>query len=582
MTTNIIVTTLAAFAWLVGSFSYWKSRKLEKELEEREKEMKRKIYEISILKELGERTGYSLDVQRIVDIITGTLEQLIKYSVVSYMLIEPEKIYFKAHLEEPVHKKFIVEIKDRMLKSLSALSDKEFTKEQVEEILSGAILSEDLEKSVRSFFNIPLVIGGKVVGVLTISNTKAGLYKEEEMTILYKITQQASQAVTRLQEVVEIEQRKLNSMVESMAEAVVMTDKDYRIVVANPAVKKIIGIDDKKENVTIFDFIDNLEGKFDIRGKLEESVEFDKIITLDNIMIRDRFFQIFVSPVKSGEGLTKGNILGGVVIFHDVTKEKEVEKMRDDFTSMMVHELRSPLVGIKAMAEGIKTDGFEDTNMCKDYGGFIYEASAQMLNLVNDLLDAAKLEAGKFAVHKESADIKKVIKKRLSFFESVAKDNKIKLKSQLDKNLSTKVEFDTMRVSQVLNNLISNSLKFTKERGVVTIQALSHKKGGDIHTEAKESGIEWMLHSEEKKLANKISDSLIIAVTDTGAGISGDHILQLFNKFKQFQTKVAKGDKKGTGLGLAIAKGIVEAHGGMIGVVSEEGIGSTFYFTLPV
>ena len=111
--------------------------------------------------------------------------------------------------------------------------------------------------------------------MLTIADIKAGLYKEEEMTILYKITQQASQAVTKLQEVVAIEQGKFNAMVSSMAEGVVMTDPDYRILVVNPAAKKAVGLENKKE-LTIFDFIDKLSGKFDVRGKIEESVKLDK------------------------------------------------------------------------------------------------------------------------------------------------------------------------------------------------------------------------------------------------------------------------------------------------------------------
>jgi transcriptional regulator with GAF, ATPase, and Fis domain len=101
---------------------------------------------------------------------------------------------FKMHLERSVHRRFVTDVRDRMLSSLSALLDREFKKEDVKEVLSGAILLEELDEPVSSFFNIPLVIGDKVVGVLTVSDTKSGLYKEEEMTILYKFIQQASKA----------------------------------------------------------------------------------------------------------------------------------------------------------------------------------------------------------------------------------------------------------------------------------------------------------------------------------------------------------------------------------------------------
>ena len=237
---DILFIIIGLFILIVGVFSYWESRKFKIDLKTREAEMKRRMYEIAILKELSDRVGYSLNIQNIIDIITGSLHQFIDYSATSYVLIEPEKIIFKAHLEKSVSRHFLNDIKGRIIKSLSALLDSDLSKIRIEEIISGAIIVDELSEPVKSFFNIPLVIANKVVGVLTIAHTKAGLYKEEEMTILYKIVQQASQAVTRLQEVVEIEERKLNAMVESMTEGVVMTDKDYRVVVVNPAVKKII------------------------------------------------------------------------------------------------------------------------------------------------------------------------------------------------------------------------------------------------------------------------------------------------------------------------------------------------------
>ena len=109
------------------------------------------------------------------------------------------------------------------------------------------------------------------------------------------------------EEVVRTEEKKLNAMVESITEGVVMTDDKYRVMVANPAAKKALALD--KKEVTIFDFIDNFEGKFDIRGKLEESVKLDKILFSPDILIRDRFYQITVAPVKSSMGVNKKEIL---------------------------------------------------------------------------------------------------------------------------------------------------------------------------------------------------------------------------------------------------------------------------------
>jgi len=575
---NIAIIVLASFSVAVGAFSYWKSRSLRSALQAREVDTQRRMYELAILKELGDRIGYSLDVQKIVDIITGSLRQFVQYSAVSYMLLEPEKIVFKMHLEQSVSRGFVDDVRQRMLDSLSALLSKEFKKEFVEETLSGAILVEELGEPVRSFFNIPLVIGDKAVGVLTVAHTKSGLYKEEEMTILYKITKQASDAVTRLHNVVKTEQAKLSAMVESIYEGIVMTDNDYRILVANPAVKKIIGFE-LKHDITIFDFIDTLEGKFDIRGKLEESIKLGKILTAEEVVVRDRFYQIVVSPVRGVFGIKGEEVLGGVVIFHDATKEKEVEKLREDFTHMIVHELRSPLDNIKKIVEYIKTEGSTLKRAKeKEYLSMVYKDSSEMLMLVNDLLDAAKLESGKFEIFERSTNIREIVRQRISFFSTAAQDKGISLTGKVSDGVPEETMFDPERIGQVINNLLSNSLKFTQTGGDVKLQVFLHEKAADMNSEIKQAGVEFVDVVDTKNF-EKLPDSLIFAVTDSGKGIPQEFMPHLFTKFKQVYAEALT--SKGTGLGLAIVKGIVEAHGGVVSVVSRVGTGSTFTFTIP-
>src|SRR3989344_4357846 len=183
-----MILTVTSIILAIGGISasvYFviKDHKAKEVLIKKEQDVSRRMYELAILKELGDRIGYSLDVQQIIDVIINSLHQFIDYSAVSYMLLEPEKLIFKMHLERSVHQRFVNDIRDRMLSSLSALLDRELNKKDVKEIISGAIIIEELDDPVRSFFNIPLVIDEKVVGVLTVADTKSGLYKEEEMTI---------------------------------------------------------------------------------------------------------------------------------------------------------------------------------------------------------------------------------------------------------------------------------------------------------------------------------------------------------------------------------------------------------------
>ncbi|PJC21542.1 MAG: hypothetical protein CO060_03600 [Candidatus Yonathbacteria bacterium CG_4_9_14_0_2_um_filter_43_16] len=576
-----IIVVLITLYLVVIAFSYWGVHRIKRGVYAKDTEIKRRLYELAILKEIADRTVYSLNIKKILDVIVGSLNQFLEYSVVSYMLLEPSKVVFKADLERSVSISFIKDIRTRMLGSLSALLGRDLSAVEVEETITGAIMMGVTEEPVRSYFNIPLVIGDQLVGVLTVSHTKAGLYKESEMEILYKIVNQASQAVSKLEDVVKTEQGKIAAMLESMLEGVVMTDLDYRVIAANPAAEAVIGY--KGEGVpTIFNFIDAFNESLDIRSKLEEAIKLDKVLTINEVIFNNKYYQVVVSPVKSNIGLTRGQTLGGVIILHDVTHEKEAEKMRNDFTSMIVHELRSPLGNIKKIGEMMRSSKIlEDKQASSEYVSMLYESSSSMLDLVNDLLDVAKLEAGKFSVEKSSVDIKEILSERMKFFEATARDAGINMNLIVAEGVPNSVSVDAKRITQVLNNLFSNALIYTLKGGTVTAICFLHKKGQTISDEALAVSAPWV--SDSMSLDTTIlPDSVVVAVTDTGEGITSENIEKLFNKFTQFASSTRDSEHKGTGLGLVIVKGIIDAHGGVVGVGSKLKSGSTFYFTIPL
>jgi signal transduction histidine kinase len=288
------------------------------------------------------------------------------------------------------------------------------------------------------------------------------------------------------------------------------------------------------------------------------------------LLLKNGFFKILVLPVKN-----KDLNIGCVIVFRDINKEKEIERIKEDFTSMIVHELRSPLDTIKKMIEMMRATKMKKQSS-QEVLQMIYGSSSDMLELVNNLLNIAKIEAGKFELRKEPSNIKETINSRVVFFEALAQDAKVSIKSQLSPDLPNKIEYDPHTISQVLNNFISNAIKFNKENGQITVQALLHKKQNSLIKEAGEASINWFINKD----IQVDQDSLFVAVTNTGLGISDDQIGKLFNKFFQVKTEFAQ--KGGTGLGLAIAKSIIESHGGMVGVQSTKGQGATFYFTIPI
>jgi len=578
---SLLLFFIPTFLLLVILIFYFLTslRSKEREIVKEREEATRRIYELAILKELGERVGYSLDVEEILQIITGSLRQFIDYTAVGYVVITPEKIKMNTHIEKSVSKHFLSEMKSRMIASLSALTDKTFDLQNIDEILSGAIIIDEIKQDIGSLFNIPLVIDGVVVGVLTVAHISSGLYKEEDMTILYKITGQASLAVSRLQEVVKKEKGKLNAMVESMGDGVLMVDSEYRVVVANPAIKKIIKADNNKE-VNVFDFIDVLGGKFDIRGRLEESVSKKISYVSDRINIDDVFFEIGVYPVS--HSLSKGGdqMLGAVVVFHDISKDIELERVREEFTGMIVHELRSPLDGIKKIIELIVSGSITtDSDKFKEYLNMAHQSSSSMLELVNDILDLSKLQAGKFEVNKEKADIKDVIANRISFYKISADGREVSLGVSLNNNLPDFLDFDPQAVKQILNNFISNAIKFTPKGGFVLVSAFIFDPKEPFPKDLDKQNIPVFPEETDIKIKKP---SLCVVVSDVGTGIPEDNIKDLFHTFKQAKLDPVDRESKGTGLGLVIAKGIAEEHGGTIGVVSKEGMGSSFFFTIPL
>jgi len=217
---------------------------------------------------------------------------------------------------------------------------------------------------------------------------------------------------------------------------------------------------------------------------------------------------------------------------------------------MIVHDLRAPLTVIRGTAETLMLH-FKALPREKITHSLlmIKEESENMLARVGDLLDLSKLESGKFELLKERSNLSLLIKERTEAFRDIAATKKLKILTRVDSNIP-EFEFDKMRIGQVLDNLLSNAIKFT-DVGKITIGA---------------------------KLQG---DKVLVTVEDTGIGIEEKDAAMIFNKFREL-TEAERSAQRGTGLGLVIAKGIVEAHGGEIGVRSKVGEGSTFYFTLPI
>ena len=250
-----------------------------------------------------------------------------------------------------------------------------------------------------------------------------------------------------------------------------------------------------------------------------------------------------------------GELVNSFNIMSDTIKEKEEEARatdiaKDEFLSMITHELKTPLVPIQSYVDMLLGEHLGKlTEKQKERLKIIKTSAATLSNIISDLLDAQKLELGKLIMKKENLNIRDTIEKATTALQPQFDENQIKANLHLEKEYT--VLHDPQRIIQVLTNLIKNSLAAVKpNRGIIEIFV------EDLENEVK------------------------ISVKDNGSGISPEKLKDLFKKFYQADTSLTR-EIGGSGLGLVICKGIVEEHGGEISVESTPGVGSTFSFTLP-
>lgn len=236
-----------------------------------------------------------------------------------------------------------------------------------------------------------------------------------------------------------------------------------------------------------------------------------------------------------------------------IVQLKDIDRLKSEFLTSMSHELRTPLNSIIGFADVLLQgiDG-ELNDMALNDIQLIHNSGKHLLALINDILDLAKIESGKMELVREAVDIKEVTGSVLATSNSLVKDKPVQIMVDLPADLPP-VYADKLRLNQVLLNLVSNAAKFTHQ-GKITITA---------------------------ELNNHSPNMMVISVIDTGIGIPADKLNTVFERFRQADAGTTR-KYGGTGLGLAICKQLVEMHGGTLNVKSQEGLGSQFYFTIPL
>ena len=241
-----------------------------------------------------------------------------------------------------------------------------------------------------------------------------------------------------------------------------------------------------------------------------------------------------------------------VAVLHDVTREKEISRMKNDFVSHVSHELKTPLASITAYSEMLADGEANDEKTRKEFYSVIQSQAERLNRLIEDILNISRIESGLIKVDKSPVSLTILIEEQLRMVKSTANEKGIEIIGQKP-IVFDQVYVDKDMISQVIVNLLSNAVKYTRPGGSIKIQ-----------TEVDE-----------------ITKRARVSITDTGVGISEDEIEHVFDKF--YRVGANNRCAKGTGLGLNLVKQIVEkVHDGLVFVTSQVGVGSTFGFELPL
>ncbi len=347
------------------------------------------------------------------------------------------------------------------------------------------------------------------------------------------------------------QKRNTEAIIYSLRDAVIVIDEFDRLLMANGAAGRLFNFDYKNaQHKPIGELVDKSKSVF--IDFLRQSRRSKTEATRREIQLvqeaRPRIFDCIISCVYD----QRQEVCGVVAVLHDITREKEISQMKNDFVSHVSHELKTPLASITAYSEMLADGEADDEQTRKQFYSVIQNQAKRLNRLIEDILNISRIESGLIKVEKKPVSLTILIEEQLQMIKGYAEEKNIKVITQKP-IVYDQVYADRDMISQVIVNLLSNAIKYTPGGGSVTIETAVDETAGIAR----------------------------VTVTDTGVGIPPDEIGRIFDKF--YRVDANKKQAKGTGLGLNLVKQIVEkVHNGRVFVRSQPGVGSTFGFELPL
>jgi two-component system NtrC family sensor kinase len=343
-----------------------------------------------------------------------------------------------------------------------------------------------------------------------------------------------TQSLQKQVDAVEVERKKLESLLMQIQDAVIVIDPAGNLILMNPSARGAFGIDDDQITGQPIRQLIQQQDLLEILNEEQSPAPRRGEVALED----GRVLNAQVTPIQD---------VGLVITMQDITHLKELDRIKSDFVSAVSHDLRSPLTAILGYVELIEKSGMVNEQQSE----FIRRIQLSVQNitaLINDLLDLGRIEAG-FDAGKENISLATIIDYTVDAFQGRLRDKSLALKSEVQKDLPT-VFGNPVRLRQLLSNLLANAIKYTPPFGEVSLRALLE------------------------------GDQILLQVRDSGIGIPSSDLPYIFDRF--YRASNVSIDIPGTGLGLAIVRSIVDNHHGRIWVESISGKGTTFSILLPV
>lgn len=412
----------------------------------------------------------------------------------------------------------------------------------------SACKREGFESCIR----LPLLARGETLGLLGIQSRSLRQFSPDDEELLTAIGNQIGIAIANAQLIDDAERRRatLDSVMNSLVDGLILVDKRGKIAYANPRSREILGLPISAltgqtltaMHLAIASRVTDPESVLD---RLEQAVGNPQATSAIEITLTapaSRTVQARYFPI----GDAGGGILG--LLLRDITREKELDKMKSQLLATVSHELRTPLASIKGFATTLLRDDVDwDEESRREFLSIIDEESDRLTELISNLLDMSRIEAGILRVEPEPTDLDPILRETATEFQLMTRAHQIRVHVPHALPL---VMADPRRARQVLRNLVENAIKYSPDGGSITISA--RVVNGRVRT----------------------------SVADHGIGIGPEQLEHIFDRFYQVDSASTR-RVGGSGLGLSICKAIIEAHGERIWVESQPDMGSTFHFTLP-